>query len=405
MTTAEFPQEAQCTVEEAVLDGKDPFPDDEYQYVGQASNPHAVLNKTLKTLHNRLNGDGPEVEAVNVGDAGDLDGGTATAVLRHKFGATETPDFETHPEPMKALFSDEYAGGLVALPAAHRGYYPDPVETLEKVLDILEDNNATDIPVYFTDLGPNESNLDEYVKQFSRENPVLVRDHHNSFDEAMEAADEYVHDDSKCAAEIVLETDHPDAPDYLRELVEGPARVRDLWLDDHPKFIEYGVYGDAHFGLGDWTFERLAAAHGKALVDLPVIGDELRAQTGVKEAKIAYAVENAEFHEVEAANGESVTIALAMGDVYTSEVGRRLYTEGYREQAADLVAIAKPSGSASLRSHDDFPHAFTVANALGGGGHDCAAGFESPADSDAPLDVKAKIVLAEVAGVIRDTEV
>ncbi len=395
MTATTFPTDANCTVEEAVLKGESAFDDEHFEYVGQAGHPNSVLYASLNALEERLNGDGPEVEAVNVGDAGDLDGGTATALLRHKFGVDDAPCFESEEELMDALFNAEYAGGLVALPASHRDYYPDPAEVLEKALDVLEEQNATDIPVYFTDLGPNESNLDEYVELFERENPVLVRDHHNTFDEAMEAADEYVHDDSKCAAEIVLETDHPEAPEHLCDLVEV-ARVRDLWLDDHPRFAEYAVYGDAHFGLGDAAFERLAAAHGANIVDVPGVGDELRAQAGVKEAKIAYAVENARFAEI-----GDVTLAVAMGQVYTSEVGRRLYS-GEADETADIAIIVKPSGDVSVRTPDRFPHAFDVANALGGGGHDCAAGFGTDAPAGASLEETAMFAADDVTRVLRE---
>ncbi len=403
--SVEFPSDANCTIEEAVLDGKDPYDKDKFQYIGQSSHPNMVVNTALAELKRRLGNDNEkDVDAVNVGDSGDLDGGTATAVLRHKFGGTTTPDFETHEDPLKALFTEDYGGTLIAFPAAHRSYHPDPVEVLDRVQNVLEEFDATDIPIYFTDLGANEDDVDAYVEQFNRPNPILVRDHHNMVPEAVEAADEYVHDPNKCASEIVLETDHPDAPDHLKELV-GIARVRDLWLSDHPKFEEYGIYGDAHFSLGDATFERLAAVYGAGILDLQGVGDEIRSQQQVKEAKIQYAVERAEFNEIESANGKTVTVASAYGNVYSSEVGRRLYTEGYREQAADLVVIAKPGGSVSMRSHADFPYAFAVANALGGGGHDCAAGWTNPASENAPIDVKAKVAMAEVAGVIRELNV
>lgn len=405
MTETSLPEEALCTVEEAVHEGADVLPDDGFEYTGQSSHPNSVKRAALAELEERLEDpDAPDVEAVNVGDAADLDGSTATAILRHKFGGTETPDFEAHDDPMEALFNDDaYGGTLISLPASYRGYYPDPEAVLEEALDVLEEHGATDIPVYYTDLGVNEDNENAMVEQFSRANPVFVRDHHQKREAAVEAADEYVWTDEKCASEIVLETDHADAPDYLREFVEGPARVRDLWLDDHPDFEEHAVFGDAQFHLGDATMERLIAAHGADLLEIPGLGEELERRHAVKMAKIEYAVENAEFHTVETSahpDGE-VTVGLAKGDAYSSELGRRLYTEGYGDDTADLAVIVKPGGDVSMRASDDFPVCYLVADELGGGGHHAAAGFSNTASDDATLDVKAKIAFAEVSRVLK----
>lgn len=404
MTETSFPEEALCTVEEAVIEGTDVLPDDGFEYTGKSSHPNTVKRAALAELEERLDDpDAPAVEAVNVGDAADLDGSTATAVLRHKYGGTETPDFEAHDDPMEALFNDgAYGGSLISLPASYRGYYPNPEDVLEEALDVLEENGATDIPVYYTDLGVNEDNEEAMVEQFNRANPVLVRDHHQYRDAAVEAADEYVWTDEMCASQIVLQEDHPDAPDYLREFVEGPAMVRDLWLDDHPDFEKYAVFGDAQFHLGDATMERLIAAHGADLLEIPGLGEELERRHRVKMAKIEYAVKNAEFHTVETPahpDGE-VTVGLAKGDAYSSELGRRLYTEGYGEDTADLAVIVKPGGDVSMRASDDFPVCYLVADSLGGGGHNAAAGYTNTASEDASLGVKAKIALADVTRVL-----
>ena len=395
----DLPNEAECSVREAVEQGESVFPEGHFEVTGGNSNPQAVKRASLASLRERLNGEGPEVEAVVVGDAGDADGGSSTAVLRHKFGASlpeNVIDFNAD-YPFQPLFDDTHAGGLISLPASHRGYYPNPLDVIEETLDVLEEEGATDIPVYVVDLGANEADANSWITQFNRENPILVRDHHTPIEDVMAAADEYVHDPDRCATEIVLDTDHPDAPQHLHDLA-ADVRIIDLWLDDHPEFQEKQMLGDAHFTLGDAVFERLAAHYGPEITtDVQGVSDELQERKQVKEAKIQYAVDNAEFHTFDTEHGEVIAASTA-GDFYASEVGRRLYTD----HGADIVIMAKHSGSVSLRTHDDYAVADEIAQRLGGGGHPAAAGFDNPAPEDSELDVKRRIAVAEVSGVIED---
>ena len=388
----------QHTVKESVLEGKPLLPENNFVITQGQSNPYAVRSASLKSLTRRLDGDGPEVEAVVVGDAGDADGGSSTAVLRHKYGGKlpkEIIDMEAE-YPFKPLFDDSLSGGIISLPASHRGYYPNPVDTMSKAMDTLEKHGRTDIPVYVVDLGANEEDADAWIEQFNRENDVLVRDHHTKVDRVVEAADEYVHDPDKCATEIVLETDYPDAPSHLHELAQE-VRILDLWLDDHPEFQEKQILSDAHFILGDAVFERLAAHYGAGIVtSVPGISEELQLKRKEKEAKIQYAVENAEFQDFDI-NGETITIASSAGDFYYSEAGRRLYTD----HGADIVVMAKPSGSVSIRTSDEYPVADKIASRINGGGHPKAAGFDTTADDDADLETKRRIAVVDVVRALR----
>lgn len=291
---------------------------------------------------------GDELDAVVISDYSDCDGRGAGGVYTRRFG-----------------------GDMVLVPASHRGGAPDFDTALEGVADSV----APGVPVYVSDLSPNEDESEAYTDAFgalAARNPVRVRDHHEWPDDtraAVEAvADDVTIDHDRCATEIVADEDFEGESAEEREMIDRLAettRVRDLWEDDREEFDGDGQnLVDASFDLDYMEYERLVSRVGTDVMSDEQLGDRLRERRSEKRARIDLVAETARRERI----GE-YDVAFAYGDCYSSGAGSELQDRG-----ADLAVIVTPGGKVSLRSDDDSPIAESVASDLGGGGHPCAAG-------------------------------
>lgn len=296
----------------------------------------------------------PDNLVVLVGDFGDCDGKGTAGVLKAKYADTDTE--------------------VVYVPASHRTESISPLKGLKSVQEVVPEG----VPIYYTDLSPNEEQIEEYkniLLELSQTNPLFVRDHHPWPKEVMDALEGttkslVVDDDQEnpvCATQIVIREDWPDAPEYIKELGEVTA-VRDLWkkdlFDEEPRnsdlseyaFVaDYGEYSDA------------VAKHGADIRNDDEIREIIDSRRQEKEDRIQFAVDNfTEWFDI-----DNWKVALTYGNCYPSGLGDALIEEG-----ADLVGVIKPNGTVSMRSAKETPLAYQVATSIGGGGHPSAAGCD-----------------------------
>lgn len=301
------------------------------------ADPDGLMEERLREID--------DAEYVVLTDCSDADGLGCAAMYRHKWGDDVT-----------------------ILPAGYGSWGPDPHTAFARIGVAVPD----EVPVYVTDLGQNKSDQEKWLKavsQLAATNPVYFRDHHDTPEDLLMSLSglanvDYVHDAEQCATSIVLQEDYPDAPKHLHELAKY-TNVRDLYLTDRPEFEEGEVLTNAAFWLPFEEYVTAAAEFGMDIDQHPEFGEIVEKRRELKERKLDWVMETAEFHTI-----QGYEVAFVYGECYHSEAGRRLI----EEQGADIAAIIKPSGKVSWRSDEDVPLAKDLAEELGGGGHPCAAG-------------------------------
>lgn len=285
-----------------------------------------------------------ELDAVVVSDYADCDGRGAAGIYVREFG-----------------------NDMIYVPASHRGSASAVLPMLEDVAEAV----AADVPIYVTDLAPNEEQEGEYISAFNAlgtENPLHIRDHHQWPDEvrmfAESVAESMVIDHDRCATEIVFDEDCTGDDGTMERLAELTG-IRDLWKDDHPDFDEPGEnLVNAAFSLDFMQYARLVARVGANVTEDEQLGAHIRQHRAEKDARVEIVAETARWGEF-----GGYCCAFAYGDCYSSGVGAAL-----QERGADIAVIVTPNGKVSIRTRDDVPVAETVASELGGGGHPNAAG-------------------------------
>jgi len=321
----------------------------EWEEMDDEEETMAQLRKRAVSNINNVN---PENLVVLVGDFGDCDGKGTAGVLKAMYNDTDTE--------------------VVYVPASHRNESLNPVLALSEVNEAVPEG----VPVYYTDLSPNDSRLDDYIDvltSIAETNPLYIRDHHPWQKEVLDAlegkAESLVVDDDQenpvCSTQIVIREDWPYAPEYIQELGEVTA-VRDLWkkelFDEEPRnsdlseyaFVaEYGEYSDA------------VAKYGADIREDEEIKQVIDDRVEEKENRIQYVADNfTDWYDV---NGWSV--AIAYGNCYPSGLCSELISQG-----ANVAAMVKPTGKVSVRSSKDTPLANHIASSIGGGGHPNASG-------------------------------
>lgn len=290
---------------------------------------------------------GSELDAVIISDYADCDGRGAAGIYHAKFGSD-----------------------MIYIPASHRGNAFDVLPAVEKVADAI----APDIPIYVSDLAPNEAEQGDYVAAFNAlaaDNPIHIRDHHEWPDEAQSfiksISHTFVVDHDRCAAEIVFDCDFTgdDESQAMFERLTELTRIRDLWMDEHPDFDGAGeTLVNASFELDYMEYERLVARVGADMMADTELGQRLREHRAEKHARVQIVAKTARWHEF-----SGYRCAFAYGDCYSSGVGAVLQDRG-----ADIAVIVTPSGKVSIRTTENAPVAEVIASELGGGGHPTAAG-------------------------------
>lgn len=339
-------------VDTACLYGKDPFPEDHFTVTGSTVDLTARFASSLQALIH----DATPFDCIGIVDCGDMDGVASAALYAHKF-----------------------EGNMLLLPAGYRDAGPDPLDAIEKVVDVLVETDQT-YPLYIADLGPNEHVAAEWriaiKRAASAHIPIHWRDHHSKVPSVCEAVidspqNTYIHDTTRSGAEIVLDTDYPDAPEYLQEAVRL-AGVGDLFKTDHPRFDEAREFGAVAEYAPFTDAYRAVAEHGLRALTAGTLGDELQERLDMKQQRIQWAVENAVVQNV-----SGHTVAFVHGDVPTSDAGRVIYSGETELGTVDFVVFTAPeSTKVSFRSNPAvFDYCADIASQLfDGGGHPGAAG-------------------------------
>jgi oligoribonuclease NrnB/cAMP/cGMP phosphodiesterase (DHH superfamily) len=266
------------------------------------------------------------------------------------------------------LFRHKYGNDVVILPAGHGYWGPDPHTAFANIGAYAPRGT----PIYVTDLGQNESNREKWIKavtNVAQNNSVHFRDHHETPSDLRASLDglynvEYTHDSEVCATMNVLETDYPDAPEYLKKFAEY-TNARDLYLTDEEEFDKGEILTNAAFWLPMEEYITAAVEHGVNIQQHEKFGEVVEKRTELRDAKLDWVMETQSLHEI---NG--VMVGVVYGDCYHSEAGRRLL----EEEGCDIAVIIKPSGKVSWRTTEDYAIANELADSLGGGGHPTAAG-------------------------------
>lgn len=327
-------------IQEAAQYGKDVFLEGTEDH---SENPYNLFDRRVADLFRY----GSKYDAVVITDYSDSDGAGCAVLYTHKFD------------------------NVLVLPASH-GFGKNPLEAFKTVSRAI----PPEIPLYITDLGPNEGDATEWITtafEFVHTNPLYIRDHHETPSQVREAINdmsngEYVHDSGKSATKIVYETDYPDAPEYLKEFVEV-TNARDLFLTDDPRFEVSSILASAVFWFKFDDYIQAALKYGVHMEKDETIGAELEKRAELREKKLEWALNHAEDYEI---CGKQVSIVY--GDCYHSEAGRRLI----ESEGKDIVVIIKPSGKTSFRTEENTPIAVDLAREFGGGGHPNAAGCNPP---------------------------
>lgn len=318
------------------------------------ADPNALFRERIERLD--------EVDYVVVTDATDADGLGCAVLYRHKWG-----------------------DNVAILPAGYGAWGPDPVADENagrypsiSALDRIGETIPNGVPIYITDLGQNESDRNLWMQAIglmAMTNPVYFRDHHETPEDLRTAISslsnvEYAHYEDRAATKIVLKEDYPDAPDYLHEFAEY-TNARDLYLTDTEEFEKGEVLTNAAFWLPFEEYVTAAVEHGVNIDNHPEFGEIVEKRTELRDRKLDWVMENKEIENV-----AGYRMGTVYGDCYHSEAGRRLI----ENHDVDIAAIIKPSGKTSWRTAEDTPVAKKLAEELGGGGHEHAAGC-SPFDS------------------------
>lgn len=336
-------------LEEYCLKGRDEIPDDHFDYTSpdwEAYDKHDSCIDALFTNPNRY-------DAVAIVDCGDADGLTCGTLYKHRFD------------------------NCLIWPAAHNGFGKDPLEVFD-ALERTTGKREVSTPVYIADLGPDEEHIDDWRDSLTaiRDNidaPLHFRDHHQGGEPLEDVVDSFTHDEDRSAAQIVRDTDHPDAPPTLQELTDAVG-IRDLWQADHPRFEAYQLIDDAGFYLSFNQFSDLAIDHGLDLADAdPEINRELREQYYIGTRAAEWVIERADRHTIDT-DVATYDVMIGFGACKINIAGHWMIDE----HDADIAVIIQPSGTVNFRSAPDVPYSERIAAHYGGGGHECAgaADFE-----------------------------
>lgn len=308
----------------------------------------------------------------------DADGLACAALYHHQF---ENPLilFATHSESKQAI---------KPLRAVRCGFENAPAD-------------ADLPPVYISDLGPDADECAEWIAEIDRiPSPVFFRDHHNTDPGPLaEYVADYVHvTEDRCAADLVLDHDIEDPPEYLEELVAATA-VRDLWQEDHPQFYEYELLTVAADNLGPADYVRRVRDHGLRVITPRGLRRELEHRNYVRHRKADWVVDNMST----AVNVAGHRVAIAYGDGDGSVTGNQLR----EHHNAELGVLVRPYGIVHFRATEELPVCAAVAERFGGGGHVVASAAKVDFDAlgispEEHVETRGELVRNRVLEELRD---
>ena len=299
-----------------------------------------------------------EAASVVVLADGDADGLGAATLIRERYDA-HVPAAAVAPRLQDDADETTVPQSTVAvLPTG-------PYHLLER-LALLTELGIDGRPVYVCDLCPDDADAiaEALAPVTAQTDTVVWFDHHRWGDDARAAVEAAgvaltVGDsETVCATDVAAAALETTLPEHLTALA-AVTRDHDLWINDDPRS---GDLADLAYYTDPETYMATVAAHGP---DLPAVAETyLTRRRAHKQALIDLAVERGEL----VAAGPW-TVGLTYGRCAQNEVA-----DGLRDRGADAAVIIKPAGSISIRGSAEFERAHEVADALGGGGHPCAAG-------------------------------
>ena len=275
----------------------------------------------------------------------------------------------------EVVLRDAFPNQTVAVvPAGHR----EDISIVE-ALDLAADHAPADVRVIVADLCPDEDAMEAFCDALDGFSDAVVCDHHdwtNSIVESVEDVAEFVHDDNKCAAQLVLDRFHSNPSDQLREFTDVTAD-HDLWIKEDDRSQDLADYA---FWADRAEYVEAALDHGANIADDDAVAEMLHENRIEKHERVRLAVGGANEYEMEGhdlpfARGaewhvvNGYVVALAYGEAPPSDVGHALV-----ERGADVAVLVRPYNKLDFRSADDTPVCADIARELGGGGHPCAAG-------------------------------
>lgn len=291
---------------------------------------------------------------------------------------------------------------VVMLPVGPHDQFLYPKEAMNLIVDEGRDG----MTVFFLDtcLGDNPDWQVRPLKDLHEKARVLFFDHHEwtdddrveffrentsycEIDSRMESEwtvnGETI--DSRCTAGMVYDYFTEQGVEFNSDLADRVDAVTagDLWMKnddeefhhsntqfilDSLEFItdvsQANRYTDEKYGFGDWISAFRKTETSLDDTKLAKYATEYRSHIN---NRLDVIFENDEFVQHYEVSG--LDVAMVYGDVPPNDPSNRL-----RQNGVDVVVVLFPWGKASFRSSDTFTHCHRIAEDLGGGGHENAAG-------------------------------
>lgn len=238
--------------------------------------------------------------------------------------------------------------------------------SIQQIGECFVDNISSNAKVFIMDLAPDDGEGRKFIDPFRNHNAdVKVVDHHewseNDYEQIEWVADVY-HNTDKCATQIMYDEFVSDTDDYLSDLAELTAD-HDLWIKEDEERSD--SLSDLAYGSDRETYVDLGLEYGVEMIDVEEGLEIINEREEIRNKKTDIALNRVTSYEI-----NSYKVAITYGECSASNVGDVLYNE----KDYDLACVIYPNGNVSLRSSEDSPVAREVAIALGGNGHECAAG-------------------------------
>jgi oligoribonuclease NrnB/cAMP/cGMP phosphodiesterase (DHH superfamily) len=248
----------------------------------------------------------------------------------------------------------------------HAGHSDPP--GVEAVLSMLaEAVEPAHKRVYICDLPPNDEGayLDA-VTQLSDHAEVQIFDHHSWPDHARTQIEDLGRinvGDSISGTEVTFGNvagEWSDADSWGQFV----TIVTDYDIGD-PELDRSEDLADAAHQLDSETFRRYAREREEDLVEEPSIGEIVDEYQTTKRRQIELAKQRVRLHEE-----DGVTVVTTYGQCPSSQTSEDLF-EAFD---CDVVVLIQPDGELNIRTADGHPYSFTIADRMGGGGRERAAG-------------------------------